>query len=204
MSNFIKKIKLFNNHITYKSLAFPILAILNILILPFLFSFLDFIPEWKENHLMLIIFFIIIILITMGLFVLIVSNILEYNKAVEIEKVGKIKNWSDKKIRNFIIIIGILGLVVFMMGMTGNFDYTKKSINYIYIQNKEPIMFIDIVIKEDSGGGVGKFVHYAEFQNLEGKYTHMFSGVRFKVGEKYEIKIVPDTKYILESKLLEN
>ncbi|MFD2591014.1 hypothetical protein ACFSTE_09240 [Aquimarina hainanensis] len=115
----------------------------------------------------------------------------------------RLQKLSPKKAQILGYIVLVLGMILFAGATYMFLPYSIKGINYLYVQNKQPITQIDLVTKARAGTGTSKFTtQNVEFEKL-GKMEMWFDSARFKEGRYYEITMIPDTKYVLERTLIE-
>ncbi len=166
-------------------------------IFPIILKFLP-IVEWKSR------FWLIVSLAVTSVFMTLISIVIVFFREVETQNYKKLQKISFKRIRIIGRIIMLFATIVFVVFISWFLPYSIKGINYLYIQNKEPINKTDLVINANTGTGTSKFtVQDVEFKNL-GKFKMWFTASRFKENKKYKITIIPDTKYILDAEMLEN
>jgi hypothetical protein len=170
-------------------------------ILPAVFNFIPIVNEWKVNFWLITCLSFFLLFMEIGLLVSLFLTRNDLKKITSGPK--KLQDISPKKAKNLRNILGVIALVGFGFVISWILPYSIKGINYLYIENKEPVTQTDLVINADDSGGAAKFtIQNAEFEKL-GKLEMWFESARFKEGRYYEITMIPNTKYILERKIFE-
>ena len=201
--NQIKQEKI--NKITKKVFQyFSYLGLITILILPITSHFLP-ILDWQRTFWLMVVFTMflsgMILLLT---FIILFTKRSEEEIAENISKGPRfLRDLSVKKLKIISSYLAMFTILLFILLAHRLVMFSFKGINYLYIQNKQPIIQIDTVLNARAGTGSSKFtVQNVEFENL-GKLEMWFTSLRFKKGATYEITLIPDTKYILNRTLIE-
>lgn len=169
-------------------------------ILPIVFKFFS-VTRWKANFWLIVLLSFFTLLMTLSLLLSLILTRNELKKITSGPK--KLQNLSPKKARILRNVLGIIAMIIFGGAVYIFLPYSIKGIDYLYIQNKEPITQTDLVIDAKAGRGTSKFtVQNVEFGSF-GKLEMWFTGSRFKKNQYYEITIIPDTKYILDRRLVD-
>ena len=187
-----------NNTIDKVAIYLIYLGALVFIGLPILTRFIE-ISEWQRTFWLIALLSIFCLLWTL---LGVAAIFLRKTKSKKITKGSeKLQKLSPKKARVLSYTVLTIGTLLFAGATYMFIPYTIKGIDYLYIQNKQPVTEIDLVTKARAGTGTSKFtVQNAEFENL-GKLVIWFESVRFKEGHYYEITMIPNTKYILERTL---